>query len=87
MSAEYSTDRIQKYGKTKKLLRIILSSGSFDDQFRDLNMFFVSEKLLRHLEQPGFEKYGNDMKSKCFDNMANMNVTSSKSKGKFSNDT
>ena len=48
-------------------------------------MFILYLKQSEHLEQPRFKKYGDDMKIKCFDNTAKHYATSSKSKGKVSN--
>ena len=49
-------------------------------------MLLLSSKIFRYLEQLGFQKYRDDMKIKCFYNMAKKFVTFSKSKGKVSND-
>ena len=68
------------------MLEILLSSGSFDEQFQNINRFLLYTTLSEHLEQPGFKKYGDDMKMKCFDNMANIYARSFKSKGKVSYD-
>ena len=68
------------------MLGILLSSGSFDDQCQNLKMFLLSPKLYRHLEQLEFKKYSDDIKTKCFYNMENIYVHSSKIKIKVSND-
>ena len=43
---------------------ILLSSGSFDEQCKDM-FFLLYPILLYHLEQLGLKKYGDDMKNKC----------------------
>ena len=49
-------------------------------------MFLLSQKPSRNIKQLGSQKYSDDMKIKCFDNMEKMYLTSSKNEGKFSND-
>ena len=61
------------------MLEILLSSGSFDEQCQNLKMFLLSPTLSDNLEQLGFKKYTDDTKIICFDNMANIYLTSSKS--------
>ena len=68
------------------MLEIFLSSGSFDEKYQNLKMFLLSPTLSENLEQLGFKKYSDDMKIICFDNMEKKIATSSKSKGRVSND-
>ena len=49
----------------------------------DSKVFLLSPKLSYHLEQLGLKKYGDDMKTKCFDNMAKTMQHISKVKAKF----
>ena len=78
----YSLNRVQKSRKTKTMLDILLSSGSFDKEFQNL-IFLLSPTLSKHLLQLVLKNYGDDKKIKYFDNMAKIYGTSSKSKGKL----
>ena len=68
------------------MLDILLSSESFYKEYQNLKMFIVSPKLSEHLEQMVLKKYSDDMKIKYFENVSKHYATSSKSKGKVSND-
>ena len=50
-SSENSITRVQKFQKTKKLLEMLLSSGSFYDQCKGLNVFLLYPKLYRRLKK------------------------------------
>ena len=49
MRSVYSVSRVQKLWKAKILLGVLLSSGSFDDQYHNLDIFILSPKLFRYL--------------------------------------
>ena len=66
------------------MLDILLSRGSCYDQFQNLNKLLLSLKLSIQLEKLGFKTHGGDIKIKYFDNMAKIYVTSSKIKGRVS---